>query len=325
MAAMRKTLLCLLVLGSSACGGGGGGAIGFGEFPDELESADCDFEVECGLMPDVGTCQDALAFDDGEIGSLQVAIDAGTVLFDEDAAGACVDSVRNQGCAFPGFHIDDPCVDVFAGTVAEGGACNIDAECSGNALCEATDPACDPTVACCPGTCGPSTEPQPIGGACESSSDCEDDAFCNIPAGQQAGTCDALITQQGASCNDFAACANPMICEITDFQNFVGTCEIPAAREATCDPNRLIPCTDLRDYCDPTATTCTPAIDVGGACDDDAGVFCLGFASCINLTCTADPGLGETCPTDGSQSCLGSLGCDNGTCALGPSSPVCPQ
>lgn len=321
---MRKTLLCLLVLGSSACGGGGGGAIGFAEFPDELEAADCDFEVECGLMPDVDTCRGAVAIDPGEIESIQTAIDAGTLIFNEDAAAACVDGVRNQGCAFPGLHTADPCAELFTGTVATGGACNIDIECTGNALCEPADPACDPTVACCPGTCGADTsvEPQPIGGACESSGDCELQAFCDIPDGAQAGTCAALL-QQGATCTDLFSCVDPLICEL-DFQTGVGTCEEPAAREATCDPNRLIPCTDLRDFCDPAASTCNPAIDVGGTCDDASGIFCIGFATCLNGTCAADPGAGDTCPTDGSQSCLGGLECDAGTCALPPPSASCP-
>ena len=315
---MRKTPLLLLVV-LFACGKD---SIGFDDFPGGLEGAQCGFQVDCDLQPDNATCQASIDIDDGEVGSLDAAIADGTVIYDAEAAQACVDAIRGQGCSFPGFQDrPDPCDDVFTGTVATGGACIIDVECANGGSCAPTDVNCDPDVSCCAGTCqGMDTPLVAIGGVCEGG-DCVANAFCKFPAGANSGTCTAAITTAGTACDELDACANPMVCDLDFATGMGGTCVTPAGSNQACDPGGLIACGDLRDYCDPASMKCTRRVDVGGACP--TGVRCVGFATCVNAVCLADPKLGEACVVDGAQDCLGSLSCINGTCQLPPASMVC--
>lgn len=317
---MRKTLLAL-VLGLAACGGGGD--LAFEDLGDEFEAANCDFDVKCGFQPDDATCEESLVIDPAELDSLGNAIAAGTIIYDSGAAAACVEFISEQSCEFTGFNNDeDPCDDMFTGTVPVGGACNFDLECADGGDCEITDPNCDPDVTCCTGTCGAAAPPPvAVGGSCESSDDCLD-SYCKFPDMQaQTGTCTAFVTNEGGACDSFTACADPLYCDL-DFSTFTGVCARAASSNQACDPDALIPCADLRDYCDTGTSTCTRAAGVGSACSET--VPCVGFASCIGGTCVQDPSLGDAC-SDTTGDCLGSLECINGTCGLEPPGLVCPM
>lgn len=311
-----KPLLLLTLIGC-----GGTDPIDFVALPNALQDAQCAFQVECEGMPDIATCRESLLFDDGEIGTIDAAIEGGTVAYDGEAAAACVDRIRGQGCRFPGFHIANPCADMFTGLLQEGEACIASIECEGSGICEETDINCDRSIACCPGTCvGGGIVESPIGGPCEDDDECALQAYCDFPDSPDPGVCTALVATEGAACDELSACVNPMICEL-DFmtQPFVGTCETPAATGQSCDPDALIACNDARDFCD-AAGTCVAAVDVGSACSPD--IACIGFASCVNSLCVADPSIGDPC-TDTGPNCLASLECNGTTCVAPPSGPTC--
>lgn len=321
---MRKFLIgCVFAALAAACGGDD--EISFADLPDEFVNAQCDQAVKCETQPDDATCQASTDLDPGEIQTIQNAIDDGTVIFHSDAAGACVDFIAGQSCEFPGLHsdTDNPCNDMFEGTVAAGGACDIDIECAGaTSICNPTDPNCDPDTACCPGTCmdgGAELPDVAIGGTCsDTTGPCVNTAYCKT-GGAASGVCTALITSAGASCDELDACSGTMICNILDA---APTCEQPAASGASCDLMALFPCIDSRDFCDP-AGTCSPLLAPGSACPN--GDECIGFATCVNGTCVEDPGAGDTCVVDGEQECLGALTCTGGTCQFPPASTVCNQ
>jgi len=287
---MRKFLIgCLFASLAAACGGGDD-SISFPDFPDELINAQCDNGVQCGSFPDDASCQAASDIDPGQVQTIQNAIDDGTIIFHEDAAAACVDFQASQDCDFPGFHsdVDNPCADIFEGTVAVGGACDIDIECADQGLCNPTDPNCDPNTACCPGTCEagqPINENVAIGGTCNDTSECVSTAYCKVPQGADTGTCTAVITQDGAACDPdsfFDSCANPMICDIFAASPI---CETPQPTGAACVDSDLLPCIDSRDICE--AGTCAPAHEPGEPCP--MGNECIGYATCVNADHPPEP------------------------------------
>jgi len=83
-------------------------------------------------------------------------------------------------------------------------------------LCRANGNACMSSNQCCSmictnGMCTPPNVCQGIGGVCSSNTDCCAGTTCNIPAGQQAGTCAAsTCVAQGQSCTSGGqgCCAN---------------------------------------------------------------------------------------------------------------------
>ena len=320
---MHKHLLSFVgIVAMAACGGGGG--VSAEDYPDALADARCKNLVACEGQPDSSTCADSLVFAGNDLETILADIASGKVKYDESQAKKCLDEVKAAGCSFDGFQngTDSACNHVFTGTVAMGGACFTDVECAGGASCAQTDQNCDPSTACCAGTCGaPEPAPVAIGGACSDSSGCQGAAFCKAPAsGSGMGTCTALLTTEGAPCEDLDACVDPMYCDL-DFQTFMGVCTKAAASGATCDNSTLLPCADGRDYCDATTMKCVRAADVGAACPD--GVDCVGYAACVNGTCVAKPGLGGTCVVDQDPSCLGTLECTGGKCTVPATGTAC--
>jgi hypothetical protein len=309
----NRLVLVLFVIG---CGGGGG--VSIGALPDELEDAQCKNAVACQGIADKMTCENAIDFDNEDYRTIKAGVDDGTIKYDADKAGDCVDSFGNTDCSFAGFHDENPCEDIFTGTVATGGACVIDEQCANGGECVVAG-SCDPEVTCCTGACMGSLLESPVGGPCgDETHVCALDAYCKTSE-TGPGTCTAVITAEGAACEDIDACANPMYCNVL---TAMPTCKKPAASGATCSRMDLLPCTDSREYCDATSLKCTPRVAVGGACS--AQLPCVGFASCIGGSCMADLPAGAACQnTATSPDCAGNLECTNGTCALPPIGMTC--
>jgi len=317
---INSTCVVGIALALAACSDNGGkSSIPLDDFVDEIRSAECDFEVRCEAVPDKATCLEALPFDTTEVLTTIADAKAGLVHYDDKAAARCVNSFEKLGCSFGDLTAAvDPCRDMFSGSVAAGGACVIDAECADRANCEATDTTCDPSTACCAGTCGAARLDVPIGGACTGSM-CVSGAFCDIPSGASSGTCTAQLSTEGAACDALDACKAPLQCALGAAS---GTCtKLPAEGEA-CDGQSFLACDDLRDYCDPVTLTCAHRVDVGADCTD---ATCAGFAGCDATTkkCVSRPSLGDACDDGPGGSCLGSLHCVDGTCTAGAAGMDC--
>ena len=114
---LKNLLLVAFVVG---CGGGGG--VSVEDLPDEIEGSQCDRLVACEGVQDRATCEAAFDLASGDYGSIEAGVKDGTIKYDSGAAGKCADSFGDTSCNFAGFHEDDPCDDVFKGTVPTGGA-----------------------------------------------------------------------------------------------------------------------------------------------------------------------------------------------------------
>lgn len=308
----NRLVLVLFVIG---CGGGG---VSIGDLPDKLEDAECATDVACNQIADKATCEGAIDFDDEDYRTIKAGVDDGTIKYDADAAAACVDAFGGTDCTFEGLHAENPCEDMFTGTVATGGACVIDLQCANGGECVVAG-SCDSETMCCVGACMGSVVESAVGGPCgDDMHVCSFDTFCKTSE-TGPGTCTALVATEGSPCDEFDACANPMYCNLSTSSP---TCKKPAASGATCSRMDLLACADTREYCDATSLKCTPRVAVGGACG--AQVPCVGFASCIGGACVADLPAGATCQnTATSPDCAGTLECTNGTCALPPIGMTC--
>nr|MBA3500491.1 hypothetical protein [Deltaproteobacteria bacterium] len=235
-------------------------------------------------------------------------------------AAKCADAQGNTNCTFPGFNVENPCEDVFTGTVATGGACVIDLQCANFGNCVQTVPSCDSDLMCCPGTCMGMSAESPIGGPCGNDVNfCASGSYCKEPA-TGPGTCTALLAGEGTACDAIDACVNPLYCNLS-FTTGTGTCKKPAASGQTCVRMDLIPCADSREFCDPTMLKCIKDVSIGATCGN--GVQCVGYSSCLNGTCVADIPAGGACQVDAGADCVGGLECIAGKCALPPPGMVC--
>jgi hypothetical protein len=306
-----------------ACGGGGG--VSVDNFFDKLADAECVNQVKCGGMPDDATCHEALSTDGNDIETLIARVKAKEIVFDSKAATACINQFKNESCAFEGFFIHNPCADVFTGAGAMGDACNIDFDCAGLAACNLTDMNCDPTTACCAGTCGADATISQVGGPCNDGTNiCDETLYCKPSAtGTGTDSCAVPVATMGTACDSIDGCANPMFCDLAAASP---TCQTGADLDGTCNPMLLLPCQDFTQFCDTGTMKCTDNVAPGGTCDGDGtgtGASCVGFASCTNNSCVANAGLGDTCNDTNGPSCLGSLTCTSGACVAAPAGVAC--
>jgi hypothetical protein len=322
---MTKHLLGIWCVVTAAACGGGGGSVAADDLISELYDVQCETATDCGQFESDAACHASIDPSGGaEFQSILAAIDKGTITYDEDKAGDCIDLYRDQSCEFTGFHdsVDTSvCDQVFTGTVALGGACMISEECAGTGACSPTDTSCDPETACCPGTCVAGDGGDLIsqeGGPCnDDMHTCDSALYCSAASSDVPGTCAQPIAGEGSACTDVDSCANPMYCDV--FSD-TPTCVRPPSTGETCDPQALLVCADSRDYCDATMK-CARAGDAGATCASDDE--CLSYASCINGACVAQGGPGATCGGASDPDCAGDLECTNGTCALPPAGPTC--
>jgi hypothetical protein len=277
----------------------------------------------------------------GCFGQFQDYIDDGTVtLGDSAAAAACLAYVDGLTCADLEILDPGPCGDLFLGTVALDGECEIDEQCIGNAYCaESKGGGCGTcTVQVADGevcvddaecindhcrldqSCGPLSD---VGGPCGGDDDCVGDAYCS-----DLDECTASVGD-GDDCTAPKECGFPfsgLYCNPDD-----GTC---AAQSAVGEPcNDGLAC-DLFDFetCDAADTGECLAASVGGI-GDPCGFF-LGAKCALGLMCTDligggecfSPGaVGAACDVeDPTAGCDFLLECIEGACAYRDYSGECP-
>jgi hypothetical protein len=223
----RRVLLgTLFIVAGVACGSDGGGGKGGGDgdgdgdgdptaasdFQSDVARVYCEAFEDCNQpflagYADVDDCAEDFARQiQNNTGDLAPLIAAGRVKYDAEHAPACLDALRMAACdvsrATPAV-----CTDTLDGTVAEGGDCNVNVECQGDAYCK--------EEAQCPGSC---TVYAKAGESCVATK-CDDSSFCNAD-----GKCEAKGLA-GVSCggNTPVECAFGMRC-IGDDDTTPGTC-----------------------------------------------------------------------------------------------------
>lgn len=305
----------------AACGGGGGGTANVRDFLDSTHDSICDFQVRCGAFPDKATCL-AVTFGNAEQETIIADVEAGRVDYDSGKAGDClsvIDGLKCDTASLLDSNLGATCSAVFSGHVAIGATCVNNEQCVDGAACQKGS-GCTAEDACCAGSCvaAPDTEVA-MGGDCSQNRNCVSGTYCS-----SADTCDARITQEGAACDSFSACASPLVCNIS-ITTGMGTCYKPVGHGVACDPDVLLgSCSEVADYCNRTTLVCTTRGKDGDACDANDSESCVAYAACVTDTCKEKPVAGEACVVDSSSQCLGDLECTASVCTAPPAATACP-
>jgi hypothetical protein len=298
------------------------GPVALAELPDAFEAAVCGFEVRCGIMPDLATCNEIVDPATTDIAQLTALVNAGTIQYDAAKAGDCLAAYRDAACTWnrDGIGPAAVCADVFEGDKAPGVDCFMDEECTDVSICETQ--AC--AGGCCKGVCKLKATPVEIGADCKNAP-CADGAYCRY-APDGSATCTAAVAANGA-CDAVDACADGAVCHFAPGASGPGTCVALAAADASCNPAVAEPsgaCAGIDRYCNPTSAKCEQRGAIGAACSSDAA--CIEAATCSAGHCAVRPGLNDACgaTANGAGACLGGLACVNGTCAPDATEEVCP-
>jgi hypothetical protein len=340
MRSLSATVLLSLLL--AACGGSSeftsGGSISIEELPDALGHALCQAEKSCNSfvysIAFANTDCDALLskrLEEASLSQVQAAITAKTVHYDGALAQSCVSAVSSGSCAVLDNQLPDVCRQALTGTVAIGGACDIDSECSGSSRCEIDG-------ASCPGTCAPLAS---AGVACGKDSDCANGLICS--SATKHCTTPAAVGEacQGGSA---AQCAADLLCIGNDDDKMrAGTCMTAAAtlvqqQGESCDLQHgpwcasglscVVESIQLKDQT--LISSCHALATSGGECglgipsQCPSGQYCpLALSDLLgahfSASCTALPGEGEPCgPALGLARCAANLVCDTTSKPLAP-------
>ena len=279
---MRRSLLLVFVV---ACGG----SVDIEDYNNDLVDADCDYLVRCGLFSSTESCKNTfgeLLIDDP---SVKAAVDAGKLKYDGDAAADCFDALGSASCNRDSNNIA-ACDKIFAGKVADGGACAFDEECV-STNCNVPD--C--TMACCTGTCV-AEDPLPgIGQPC--TFECVDGAYCGSDS-----TCQATLPK-GAACDDAFACDDGLYCA-GNAGTTAGTCTAYPKTGEACTTS----CAAIGDRCN--GGICKPVGLIGDACTSDTD--CSFFYECdATMHCAEQP---EDPRMPNGSMCSGSTDCQSRYC-----------
>jgi hypothetical protein len=270
------------------------------EEPVALESfaplhkdATCALLARCGFFPDEAACDASMQHDRRVVRSV-AAVSVGAMAFDPLAAKSCLDALAAESCEADGVVARETliaCDAVFTERAAEGEPCYAASDCAGiDAACEG---GCE--EACCAGTCTVGST-LADGEACDGTAPCEASSHCGYDD-MGVGTCQPKVGA-GEPCTAADACTKGNACDPGS-----GKCFQQAATGAACNPALAADgCAHRNEYCDESASKCTPLPGVGQPCATN-GLFtegaCAPFAECIEGTCRARPSEGDAC-TNGS-------------------------
>lgn len=307
-------LLGFGMLAMLGCGGGGGDgdSVPLADLKTKGIAAVCGLQVRCGSYPDQASCEVAAS------SQLQIYADesGGKTVYDGQAAARCLNGYAGLGC-----NVSDQagltalakmCGTIFKGTVANGGACLIAADCVSQSC---NTGACGGDL-CCAGTC---QDKVPAGGDClADGSVCVEGAYCHYDGISSTATCKVLVAA-GQPCTVGDLCVPGTSCLVDQTTQTPGTCAKPPAEGEPCPVGS---CDSPQDTCDPTSKTCVRRAAVGVACSSTAA--CVAYATCdpVSHVCVAGAGLGAACVDR--QDCSLGLLCSGGVCAKQPDVPACP-
>jgi len=338
---LSATFFASLLL--AACGGSseptGSGSLTIEELPDALGQALCQAEQSCNpfyySVAFTNTdCKALLSrrLEEASLTQVQAAIAAQTVHYDGALAQQCVSAVSSGSCSVLDNHLPEVCRQALTGTVAIGGACDIDSECSGSSRCEIDGSSC-------PGTCAPLAS---AGVACGKDSDCAVGLICST-ATKHCTTPAAL--GEGCLGGSAAQCAAGLLClGNDDAQMRTGTCTTAEAtlvkhEGESCDLQHgpwcvsgsscVVESIKLKDQT--LVSSCHALAAAGAECglgvppQCPSGQYCpLALTDLISghltANCSPLPAEGEPCgPALGFSRCAGNLVCDTSR----PLAPVC--
>ncbi|HEY0990661.1 MAG TPA: Dickkopf N-terminal cysteine-rich domain-containing protein [Kofleriaceae bacterium] len=300
---MTRRLVAVAVL-LAACGTD---SVSLEDYPQEFRDAFCRNFVKCGVVKDLDTCRNLNFGVDLHItASGQAAFDMGKAKFHGEKAQSCVDGIANSSCDLTSEsqrQLPLACDQVATGTLHNGEACTLSAECI-STTCSV--PNCG--MACCTGSCVGDTPPAvgKLGGPCPSGR-CESGAYCDFAS-------EACLSykQAGAVCAAAFECAPGLACIGT---GLTGTCtKLPKLGEAC-----TTFCTDFGATCNPTSKTCVEVAVGGEACATDNDCSALYF--CDRGACSGGVALGAACTpqdhcVDPRAFCDVPRGAISGTCIL---------
>jgi hypothetical protein len=198
----------------------------------ELEPADLDAACDALFAPYV---------EDG-------SIELGT----RDDLAACFAALDSLDCTTDDIRTIDECEAVVKGTVAGGDACEVDAQCAGDAYCDTSAGA----------TCGLCRAREANGAACDDDDECAG-RRCAGATANAAGTCrDVGLVDDSCDVDD--DCAGSLRCSPS-----TGLCEIAPAWSVDdpCVPDTSdcgFPSSDL--FCDDATDSCREFAGIGDTC-----------------------------------------------------------
>lgn len=280
---MRAALVVALGW-TTACGGSGFdlGNVDIEDAPEAVRRSFCHFYAKCGLFPDEASClaSNSLPFDLDP--SLVAAVRAGRVKYDGRKLGDCYEQFGNATCDrtdADGRHLLAGCDGAIAGTVGDGGACAVAAECI-SGVCNIVD--CPD--ACCPGTCVGGTMPDLEAGLDEV---CGGMVQCELGTSCSNNICVALVPA-GSRCISSTECDYGLGCAGTP-----RTCRTLPLLGEPCAADTA--CRDEGQYCNTTTLVCTQVGLPGDACS--AAARCSSFYECdpSAMQCARGAAVGEAC------------------------------
>jgi hypothetical protein len=339
-----QSVMVATLMSLSSCGGDSAPSIALDALPPKLAGALCAAYQSCyGPIFSLFLNGDCAAITEARVRNGSFPMLAGkiaqkTIMYDGSKAQACLDSMAARSCTDLLERDSPECLAALDGTVELGGACDIDEECKGLALCKSSS-------GTCPGQC---TALLVAGQACGEDADCQsglqcsnETKLCVAPAGtgqaceygsppcgpgllclgkdddkKMPGVCrspaEAFSVSEGSACDPTAGqlCQTGLSCVPDNITlaplSITWTCVRSGAyaAEAECKPGFPEACASGY-YCSVASGalallggTCKPIPTAGEACGSGFGAQCQTNQVCVSGMCQSLAQNGVSCSGD---------------------------
>jgi hypothetical protein len=281
------------------------------EVEDSYYSLFCNHIDQCDTAPffsilinDQAGCltflEDNFSQEHGSLSDIIDAVNAGTVVYDGQAAYKCLEEQETYTCQEFGNKDPESCKTVFTGTVEDDGSCELNEECLSNY--------CDISEAC-PGTCKPAILE---GRTCEIDDECQSGTKCVNYSCQTYSVPFAAGDDCEPGDNDW--CAEGLFCHDDDqkcvSQIAIGS-ECDGMSDNECGSGALCAETSEDTY---TCVTLIVVENENEACESKNGIRCAMYndLACkwddfetLSGVCVPAPALGDVCfVSDGADSTM---------------------
>lgn len=301
--------------------GCGSGSSGFSGYSDDLTATWCDYLFRCAggegealLRVEDGTEGACLAANEGFFDLswvLRPYLDAGTVVFDDNAARRCR-AAWGSTCSYT-LALERACGGVFVGQVADGEGCTHSRECASGA-CTGSSSMCGSCLPVIP-TGSPCTYQDPCAGgpngeygSCEGVCVLDDETWPTVDA------------TEGQPCDNLQACEPGLFCQDGVCAGWRTVGEACDPSSDSCEPGSFC------QWSDPGVGTCV-AVRMETRAGEDCGFFATEMVVCdarAGLACTIEgerrvcapyePTQAEYEDCDRTAECIEGLECRGGAC-----------